>query len=730
MPIAASVGNCHNFAVERRVPPTTPSAGIAAASPGETASLSAVPVPLLGWEAPVTVLRGVGADRNALLARLGIRTIGDLLLHPPRRYEDRRRFVSIRELHEGVPATIRGRVVALGVNRFRSGKSVFQLVVDDGTARLHCRWWNLPFLERAFTVGEELLVFGRPHSLRPCTVDHPETEKIVAGEEESIHLGRWVPMYPLTEGLTQRVLRSLTWQAVDRFADGVTEPRPELHLAGRELPAEESAGALPLGLTVGRCPYRRDAIRHLHFPSDFAEAELARRRLALDEFVQLQCSIQQRRRNLEQKAAGLPCGGNNRWMRPFLAGLGFKLTSAQTRVLREIRSGLGGAVPMRRLLQGDVGAGKTLVAVCAALMTLEAGFDVVVMAPTDILARQLMQVFQQALMPFAVGVRLHTGGRRSGSEATLATDSGAGDEPRRPVIVIGTHALIEPGFQMERLGLVIIDEQHKFGVVQREQLLRKGRYPHLLVMTATPIPRTLGLTLYGDLDVSLLDELPGGRPRIRTHVRPSEALTKVWAFIRSELQKGRQAYVVYPRVGEGQSEDVKAVIHELERVRGELAPYAVGMLHGRMGSGDKEAAMSEFRDGRLAVLLATSVVEVGLDVPNATVMLIENAEQFGLAQLHQLRGRIGRGTHQSHCILVPAPDATAEAAQRLAAVASTSDGFALAELDLQLRGPGELTGRDQSGVPDLRFGDLRRDRPLVELARDCVRDWLRGVAVA
>jgi ATP-dependent DNA helicase RecG len=728
LPIAASVGSCQSVDVERRVKPTTPTDGVAKFSAGPTTSPS--PVPVLGGESPVTALRGVGADREALLARLGIRTIGDLLLHPPRRYEDRRRFVSVRELEEGVPATIRGRVVALGVNRFRSGKSVFQLVVDDGTARLHCRWWNLPFLERAFIVGEELLVFGRPQSLRPRTVDHPETEKIVAGEEESIHLGRWVPMYPLTEGLTQRVLRSLTWQAVERFAGGVMEPHPELHLTGRELPAEQEAGSLSLGLTAGRCPERRDALRHLHFPSDLAEAELARRRLALDEFVELQCSIQQRRRNLERRAVGLPCAGDNRWMKPFLSGLGFKLTTAQTRVLREIRSGLGGGVPMRRLLQGDVGAGKTLVAVCAALMTLEAGFNVAVMAPTDILARQLMQVFERALIPFGVEVRLHTGSRKSGVEVDPKAHSGAGEENRRPVIVIGTHALIEPGFQMDRLGLVIIDEQHKFGVVQREQLLRKGKYPHLLVMTATPIPRTLGLTLYGDLDVSLLDELPGGRPRIRTHVRSPEALPKVWAFIRSELQRGRQAYVVYPRVGDGEPDDVKAVTRELQRVQRELSPHAVGMLHGRMVSGDKETVMAEFRDGRLGALLATSVVEVGLDVPNATVMLIENAEQFGLAQLHQLRGRIGRGTQDSHCILVPAPDATPEAGQRLAAIASTSDGFALAELDLQLRGPGELTGRDQSGVPDLRFGDLRRDRRLVELARDGVRDWLRGVTVA
>lgn len=674
-----------------------------------------------GPESPVTVLKGVGSDRVALLARLGVRTVGDLLLHPPRRYEDRRHFVAIRDLREGVPATVRGRIAVLGVNRFRSGKSVFQMVLDDGTARLHCRWWNLPFLERVFAVGDDLLVFGRVQSLRPRTMDHPETEKVISGEEESIHLNRWVPMYPLTEGLTQRVLRSLQWQAVEQFAALMPEPHPELRLAGIELPAEEGPDRLRLGLTVGLCPERREAIRLLHFPADLAEAERGRARLALDEFVELQGAIQRRRRNLERKATALPCAGDNRWMRPFLAGLGFKLTPAQTRVLREIRTGLGGAVPMRRLLQGDVGSGKTLVALCASLMTLEAGFNVAVMAPTDILARQLWQVFQGGLAPFGVVVRLHTGGLKTSDYEELPLGGNPAGGQGRPTVVVGTHALIEPGFQLERLGLVIIDEQHKFGVTQREELLRKGRYPHLLVMTATPIPRTLGLTLYGDLDVSVLDELPGGRPRIRTHLRQAEALPKVWEFIRSELRKGRQAYVVYPRVGETEQDDVKAVTRELDRVRKELAPHSVGVLHGRLPAEEKESVMRAFRAGQLGALLATSVVEVGVDVPNATVMLIENAEQFGLAQLHQLRGRIGRGTLESHCILVPAAELTPEAERRLQAVLETTDGFALAEADLQLRGPGELVGREQSGVPDLRFGDLRRDRRLVELARDRVR---------
>ncbi|MCW5559680.1 MAG: ATP-dependent DNA helicase RecG, partial [Verrucomicrobiae bacterium] len=551
--------------------------------------------------------------------------------------------------------------------------------------------------------------------LRPRAMNHPDTEKLVADGEESVHLNRWVPVYPSTEGLTQRALRSLTWQALEQFGDRIEEPYPQLGLAGAELPPSEEPGSLALGLSAGACPDRRAAIRQIHFPEDLAEAARARSRLALDEFVELQWILQRRRRNLERNATALPCAGDNRWMRPFLAGLPFPLTAAQTRVLREIRSGLGGQVPMRRLLQGDVGSGKTLVAICAALMTLEAGYHVAVMAPTEILAGQLAEVFERALSPFGIAVQARTGSRKSaGMEGDLFSGSG-------PRVVVGTQALVQDGFQMDRLGLVIIDEQHKFGVAERDRLLRKGRYPHLLVMTATPIPRTLGLTVYGDLDVSLLDELPGGRRPIRTHVRTREALPKVWAFVRRELEQGHQAYLVYARVSEAESEDLKAVTREFETVREALSPHAVGMVHGRMSAEETAGVMSAFRNGQIAVLMATSVIEVGLDVPKATVMLIENAERFGLAQLHQLRGRIGRGSLESHCILLTGPGATPEGLERLRVVAACADGFRLAEEDLRLRGPGDLVGRDQSGMPRLRFGELARDGRLIELARDRVR---------
>ena len=664
-------------------------------------------------DAPVTALRGVGSDRAAQLARLKIQTIGGLLLHRPRRHEDRRHFRSIADLQPGESATTRGRIVALGLKRWRRGtKSMFEFILDDGTARLHCRWWNLPFMEKYFHQGDEVFVYGRLDSLKPRAIDHPETEVVEAAEENHVHLNRVVPVYPLTEGLPQRWLRSLIWRALGQCEAQILEFWPQLPLPD--------------------LPTRANAIRMLHFPEEMPDTEIARQRLALDEFLELQVEIQRRRKRLQASARALPCAGDNRLIRPFLNQLGFKLTEAQTKVLREIRQDMGGTQPMRRLLQGDVGAGKTVVAACSALMALESGYNVALMAPTEILAEQHFQTFTGWFEPLGVHVQLRTGSRKTpevqgpkskvpGRQSSILSTL----NPQPPSIFIGTHALIESGFAPDNLGLVIIDEQHKFGVAQREKLVRKGNYPHLLVMTATPIPRTLGLTLYGDLDISAIDEKPGGRGRIKTFVRDADKLPKVFEFMRGKLKEGRQAYVVYPRVEESDKSELKAVIRECERLRTELAPYPVGLLHGRLKGEEKEDVMNAFRANRIRVLVATSVIEVGVDVPNATVMLIENAEQFGLAQLHQLRGRIGRGAHESHCILA-ADLKTDEAKQRLKVLEETTDGFRIAEEDLRLRGPGELLGREQSGLPPLRFGDLAADRGLVERARDLARRILAG----
>jgi len=654
--------------------------------------VAAVPLSQVALDAPVTVLWGIGSERALQFERLGIRTMGDLLLHRPRRYEDRRVVRDIRDVREKGVVTVRGRVVAQGVKWFRQRtRSVFELILEDGTGRLHCRWWNMPYMEGQFPNGQEMMVVGRVVELKPRTIDHPETEVVEEGDEPSVHMGRIVPVYPLTEGMTQRWLRGRMWSVVEHLSVRVEEPFPEV---GR-----------------GGLPSRSEAIRLLHFPVEPGDAEVGRRRLAFDEFVGLQREIQGRRRRLQAVARGLKCAGDNRWMKPFLARLGFRLTDGQTSVLKEIRQDMGGVYPMRRLVQGDVGSGKTLVAAAAALMAIESGYEVALMAPTEILAMQHFARFEGWFGSLGIRVVCRTGSGGGGNREK-GESCGVG-------LTIGTHALLESGYEPANLGLVIIDEQHKFGVVQREALVRKGRYPHLLVLTATPIPRTLALTLYGDLDVSVMGGMPPGRGKVRTYVRGREKLGKVWEYVRGELKAGRQAYVVCARVEDDGGGEVKAVTREWGELKKVMAPYEVAMLHGRMDGEEKDVVMDRFRSGQVSVLLATSVIEVGVDVANATVMVIENAEQFGLAQLHQLRGRIGRGGHDGTCVLVAGRE-TDEIGKRLKVLEETVDGFAIAEADLRMRGPGEMLGRDQSGLPPFRFADLAGDRELLEFARGAV----------
>ena len=656
--------------------------------------------------APVASVWGVGEERAKLLARLAIFTVEDLLLHKPRRYEDRRKFLSIRELKPDEPATVRGKIVAAGVKRFKKGtRAMFECVFDDGTALLHCRWWQAqPWMPDWYAVGREFLIFGKlDDAKKPRTFTHPETEFVEPGEDEFIHVNRIVPVHPLTEGLTARVMRMLVWRALETFENEIAEPDIKLDLK--------------------LFPARANAVRMIHFPEELTDVEIARQRLALDEFVALQFQIQSRRKKFEALSKALPCSGDNRLMKPFLAQLGFKLTAAQANVLKEIRADMGGAHPMRRLLQGDVGSGKTAVAACSALMTIESGFNVALMAPTEILAEQHFRNFSKWFEPLGIKVELQTGSRKTFQPTTANVPRGKlSTFNRQPsTLFIGTHALFTAGFDLPMLGLVIIDEQHKFGVAQRETLVRKGNYPHLLVMTATPIPRTLGLTLYGDLDVSVIDAMPGGRGAIKTFVRTTEKLPKVFDFIREKISSGRQAYIVYPRVDVVDTDkDIKAVTKEFENVQKALTPFKVGLLHGRIKPAEKEKVMAAFRANEIKALVATSLIEVGVDVPNATVMLIENAEHFGLAQLHQLRGRIGRGAHESFCILISDAQ-NADAQARLKILGETIDGFKIAEADLKLRGPGELLGQEQSGSMKLRFGNLAEDLNLIRQARALVK---------
>ena len=645
-------------------------------------------------ERPLGDLRGVGKERQEQLSRLKLLTIGDLLLNRPRRYEDRRRYQSISSLVKGEFAAAHGTIVAQGVNRFhRSRKSVFEFILDDGSSRLHCRWWNLPYLEKYFKIGDEVCVYGKVSSNRPRTIDHPETE-IVEEDEQTTHMNRIVPVYRLTEGMPQRWLRSLVSRVL-RMAEGAIEdPHPSI--------------------VSGEMPDRANAVHMMHFPEDMGDAELSRRRLALDELIDLQISFRKRRVKMLDNAEGQVCKGDDSLMKPFIDELGFQLTESQTDVLKEIRADMETGVPMRRLLQGDVGAGKTVVAASAVLMAIESGKNALIMAPTEILATQHYENFRNWFGALGIPVHLQTGARKLQDEAGLWSPQ----QKTSGSLTVGTHALFQGKFSVDNLGLVVIDEQHKFGVAQREALVRKGNYPHLLVMTATPIPRTLGLTLYGDLDVSTIAKPPAGRGRVRTFVRETDKLTKVWQFIRDQIKEGRQAYVVYPRLEDSDlKKGLKAVVDEHERLKRDHSELSFGLLHGRMSADEKNLAMRNFSSGNIQVLVATSVIEVGVDVANATVMLIENAEQFGLAQLHQLRGRIGRGAHDSYCILI-ANNKDQAVWERLNVMTETHDGFRIAEEDLRLRGPGDMLGQDQSGQLRFKFADLVKDLRLVEQARD------------
>ena len=648
---------------------------------------------------PISHLPRVGHDRNKQLARLGIHTLEDLLMHRPKRYEDRRQVRPIQSLTTTTEvATVQGRVLALGVKRFAGGrKSVFELILDDGTGRLHCRWWNLPYMQNYFKQGDEVIAYGKLNRLKPKTIDHPETEVLEGTDEDLVHLNRLAPVYPLTEGLSQRWLRALMFDIIRQHKSSVTEP-------------------WPLSLAPS-WPTRANALAQIHFPDEFDQIETSRERLALDELVELQKLIQKRRRTLLANASSKECSGDNSLIKPFLAALGFTCTNSQTDVLREIRRDLQSGSPMRRLLQGDVGSGKTVVSAGATLMVLESGYNVILMVPTEILAEQHHKTFRRWFEPLGIDVDLQTASRKITSQPLQPSLPISTMKSRSERLIIGTHALIESSFLIEDLGLVIIDEQHRFGVAQREKLVKKGKYPHLLVMTATPIPRTLGLTVYGDLDISVINEKPAGRAPVKTFVRTGASQAKVWAFIRKKLEEGRQAYVVYPRIETEDNSTIKAVAKEWKAVKEEQKPYSVGLLHGGLSSEEKERVMMAFHENKIQILMTTTLIEVGVDVPNATIMLIENAEQFGLAQLHQLRGRIGRGQHESFCILMESRK-TPDSSNRLKTLAATTDGFQIAEADLKLRGPGDLLGSEQSGWPKLVFTNLAKDLKLVECARE------------
>jgi ATP-dependent DNA helicase RecG len=645
----------------------------------------------LSLRTSVKYLKGVGPKRAEALARLGVRTMGDLLYHAPHRYLDATMVTPLARAQVGQETTGVGRVVTTGILPTRRGLRVFRAVLRDDSGLLECAWPGQPFLERQIKPGQLLLVTG------PVRFYHgrqlvPREFIVLADKGDEPDRGMILPVYPATEGLSHRQIRALLHQHLDALLPLAADPHPAA--------LRSRVGVASLS----------EALAAVHRPTTLAEAERGRRRLAFDEFFDQQL-VHARARYLAKRArAGMRFELKRELTSRLKDALPFELTHDQKRAVREITEDMTAPERMHRLLMGDVGTGKTVVALFAMLLAAENGYQAAIMAPTELLAEQHDATLTRLLEPLGLRPERLVG-RLTAAEKAAARERIASGGAR---LVVGTHALIQESVSFHRLGLAVVDEQHRFGVEQRAALAAKGDAPDVLLLTATPIPRSLALTLYGDLDVTQLRERPPGRGSVRSALRTEEARSRIYAFLRRETAAGRQAYVVYPVIDVSERADLKAATAGAEALKRAFPELRVGLVHGRIKPEERDAAMRAFRDNEIQLLVATTVIEVGIDVPNATVMLIEHAERFGLAQLHQLRGRVGRGAAESHCILLS--DAS-EAAARLKAFCETTDGFTIAELDLQQRGMGELAGARQSGGVGLRYADLARDLDLLEAAR-------------
>ena len=641
----------------------------------------------------VQFLKGVGPKRSEILGRLGIHTIHDMLHYFPRDYKDRTRIQKISEAKIGAEITIQGKVLAIQSRMARNRKYILEVFVSDETGTIAATWFNQPFLMNKFHVGDNLFLHGKVGAYKYLQLLSPEYEVIQDGET-TIKEGGIIPVYPLTERISQTQFRKIMKEAVHHFADRIEELLPQEILVKNQL--------LPLD----------KAIREIHFPETFDALKRAKTRLVYDELLTLEMAMALRRSGIKEETgiafkAGPNVDAHIRNLIPFA------LTNAQERVIREITTDMRSNKPMNRLLQGDVGSGKTVVAIYAILAAIANGYQAAFMAPTEILSEQHFQTIQKYLQHSHVRMQLLTGSTNSKFKKDVLEKIRTGQID----LVIGTHALIEDTVQFKKLGLVVIDEQHKFGVIQRLKLKEKGFQPDVLIMTATPIPRTLSITLFGDLDISILDEMPPGRTPIKTFWISKDKETDSYNFIHGEINKGRQVFIVYPLVEESAVLDLKAAVTEAKRLQHDVFPACkVGLLHGQMKSGDKDKIMTDFKEKRYDILVSTVIIEVGIDVPNATVMVVEHAERFGLAQLHQLRGRIGRGSELSYCLLFGNPK-TNEARERLKIMTKTCDGFKIAEIDFKLRGPGEFFGTRQHGLPELKISDLIKDFPILKQAR-------------
>ncbi len=659
---------------------------------------------------PVQFLKTVGPRRAERFARLGVLTALDLLHHVPHRYEDATTVARISSLEPGDEATIIGRVVSTGVIRARRGLRVFHAVLRDATGQIECAWPGRPWLERTVRKGQLLLVTGpvrfyhgrqmqpREHTLleeRDEAGDEADSESAAGreGADRESAAGRVFPIYPATEGLSHRQIRAIV--------------RVNLPTLLREVESREPfdpGWRSELGI-----PPLREALETLHDPTALEDVEPARRRLAYEELFYLQLLHARARHRQRTDAVGIAHSGERRLSEAFLRGLPFRLTHAQERAWREIEADMERDVRMYRLLQGDVASGKTVIAAAAMLKAIENDRQAVLMAPTELLAEQHYRTLTELMAEVGVEPDILTGSL-SVRERQRALERLASGEARA---IVGTHALIQADVRFAAPGVVVIDEQHRFGVEQRRVLREAGERTDTLVMSATPIPRSLALTLYGDLDLSVLDEMPPGRTPVTTGVRGPESREAAFQFLESQLREGRQGYIVYPLIDESEVLDLRAATEMHERLSERFAGFEVGLLHGRLSGAEREDVMRRYLAGEIQLLVSTTVIEVGIDVPNATVMYIEDAERFGLAQLHQLRGRVGRGSYPSYCAAFYSGK---EPPERLEAFARTTDGFELARADLRLRGQGNLFGERQHGVPELRFAELERDSDLLEHA--------------
>jgi len=656
---------------------------------------------------PLMYVKGVGPARAAMLEAKGLKTVEDLLAYPPFRYEDRTNVKSIDQLAPGEMATVIAEVKTARLAGFRRRNlGLFEAVFTDASrATLVCKWFHGGYLEKVIEPGQRIALYGKVEFdsySGELSILHPEFE--ILGEEDEgeagLHTGRIVPIYEAAAKVTTRVFRRLIWQAFEALPPA-PDPLPERLRAELKLPDLWTA------------------LRNLHFPPPDSDLRLlnefrsqAQFRLIFEEFYWLECGLALKH-SAARKQPGIAFELTDRVREQIKRMLPFKPTGAQKRVLGEIARDMESPAPMSRLLQGDVGSGKTLVAAEAAIIAIENGCQVAMLAPTEILATQHFFYFKDLFGKVGYTVALLTGSNTKGEKAQFKRALAAG----LVQFAVGTHALLEQNVEFHKLGLGIVDEQHRFGVVQRLKLIEKGLHPDVLVMTATPIPRTLALTLYGDLDVSVIDELPPGRKPIVTRHAGEDAIEQVWSFVKREIDQGRQAYVVYPVIEESETQAIKAAEKMYQHLAVQVFPqFRIGLMHGRLTTAEKESAMQRFKSGETQVLVSTTVIEVGIDVPNATVMVIEQAERFGLSQLHQLRGRVGRGAAQSYCTLVTGKLSDI-GRERIRTMVESGDGFHIAEMDLKLRGPGEFFGTKQSGLPSLRIASILRDSEILAVAR-------------